>query len=48
MCMKWTEVGRVGAEFKMKIKRKAKMIGIDIRMFINRNFGFFKMEGGFM
>jgi len=36
-----------GAEFKKK--RKVKMIGIIIRMFINRNFGFFfKMQGGFM
>jgi len=41
--------GGGGAEFKIKRKRKAKMIGINIRMFINRNFGFFeKKEGGFM
>ena len=39
--------GRRGGT-KMKRKGKAKMIGINIRMFMNRNFGIFKMEVVFM
>ena len=37
-----------GTKFKMKRKRKAKKIGINIRKFMNRNFGIFKIERGFM
>jgi hypothetical protein len=51
VCRKWTEGGggrEEGTEFKMKRKRKAKMIGINIWMFMNKNLGILKMKGGFV